>query len=119
MITHRIEIDDDVYSELERHAQGFERPNNVLRRLLLPARGHGGESSGGARRPGKLYALVEAGLISVGDTLKHHQPRKHRTFTATVEAAGWITTEHGHYAVSYTHIRAHETTRPISYSQIG
>lgn len=98
MSTHRIEIDDDVYTELERHVRGFERPNDVLRRLLLPAAGQASEPRVDARRrPGKLHALLEAGLINVGDTLKHHQPRKHRTFTATVEEGGWITTENGPY----------------------
>jgi len=32
---HEVEIDDDVYSVLAANARGFERPNDVLRRLVL------------------------------------------------------------------------------------
>lgn len=89
---HKIEIDDEVYGELERHVRGFENPNDVLRRLLL------GDKKPithplTTRKLGKLHMLLEAGLIHVNDSLTHHQPRKHRTFTATVEDHGWIRTE--------------------------
>lgn len=91
---HKIEIDDEVYGELERHVRGFESPNDVLRRLLLPGdRNAVTHRKVSVRKPGKLLVLLEAGQIHVDDTLTHHQPRKHRTFTATVEENGWIRTE--------------------------
>ncbi|QHD88377.1 hypothetical protein GR168_23030 (plasmid) [Gordonia sp. JH63] len=94
---HKIEIDDEVYRELERHVKGFESPNNVLRRLLLGDKISTTHSEASIRTPGKLLVLLEAGQIHAHDTLTHHQPRKHRTFTATVEDHGWIRTEKDMY----------------------
>lgn len=98
----RIEIDDDVYAELERNVKGFEQPNDVLRRLLL---GEGRAASKSATAPspaapsipGALSDLLGKGLIEVGDTLSHVQVRKGRRFAATVEPDGWIKTEAGRY----------------------
>lgn len=92
----RIEVDDEVYAELERHVKGFEQPNDVLRRLLLkdtaPPRGTAGNQS---LVRGRLWPLVEFGSIKPGDELRHNQPRKGRTFTARVDENGWIVTDHG------------------------
>ncbi|WP_155832173.1 hypothetical protein [Gordonia alkanivorans] len=90
---HKIEIDDEVYRELERHVNGFESPNDVLRRLLLGYKHPTTHPKASTCKPGKLSILLEAGQIHVNDTLTHHQPRKHRTFAATVEDHGWIRTE--------------------------
>ena len=86
----RIEIDEEVYAELERHVQGFEQPNDVLRRLLL-------NDAPVASRPrvkpvvvGKLLPLLEAGLIRDGDLLVHERPRKGDRFEATISKSGWI-----------------------------
>lgn len=99
---HRIEIDDDVYAELEKNVKGFEQPNDVLRRLLLRT-GEATKTSapvpGRARLsiPGALAPLIAKGLVKPGDTLSHVQVRKGRRFAATVETDGWIGTELSRY----------------------
>lgn len=98
----RIEIDDDVYAELERNVKGFEQPNDVLRRLLLknaqPTAGSTGVPSPAAPSiPGALTPLIDQGFVKPGDTLSHVQVRKGRHFAATVEPDGWIRTEMGRY----------------------
>ncbi|WP_144081705.1 hypothetical protein [Micromonospora wenchangensis] len=98
----RIEIDDDVYAELERNVKGFEQPNDVLRRMLLE-KGHSTAGSPAVPSPaapsipGALTALIEKGFVKAGDALSHVQVRKGRRFAATVEADGWIRTELGRY----------------------
>jgi hypothetical protein len=86
---HRIEIDDQVYAELERHVKGFEQPNDVLRRLLLR-----GEASVPpavvSGRKGKLLPLLQAELIAAGDVLVHERKRKGDRFEATVTEQGWL-----------------------------
>ncbi|GIG02109.1 restriction system modified-DNA reader domain-containing protein [Catellatospora citrea] len=92
----QIEIDQEVYAELEKHVKGFERPNDVLRRLLLdPATEP--SASANASAPGALKQLIDRGLLAPGDTLKHVQVRKNRTFTAEVDAEGWVKTSMGSY----------------------
>lgn len=94
-----ISIDEEVYRELERHVRGFEQPNDVLRRLLLPGRdaaeGNAGETAYPAPRrrpsPGGLLPLLEDGLIQPGDKLVHKQVRKGLTFEGVVDGDGWIT----------------------------
>ncbi|MFB9236289.1 hypothetical protein ACFFWC_12135 [Plantactinospora siamensis] len=96
---HRIEIDDEVYAVLEHNVKGFEQPNDVLRRLLLG--GSDGQGGGAPHTslsvPGALADLISDGPIMPGDTLSHVQVRKGRSFTATVEADGWIKTDKGRY----------------------
>ncbi|NHO85141.1 MULTISPECIES: hypothetical protein [unclassified Micromonospora] len=98
----RIEIDDEVYAELERNVKGFEQPNDVLRRLLLE-KGHSRAAVSGMPNaaapsiPGALTALIEKGLVQAGDTLSHVQVRKGRRFAAIIEADGWIRTDLGRY----------------------
>ncbi|MFC7976474.1 hypothetical protein ACFUT3_14720 [Streptomyces cinereoruber] len=86
----RIEIDDEVFSYLQSRSEPLiDTPNDVLRRELL---GDSRPSSEAVRkrRPGGLAPLIEAGLVSAGDVLEHHQSRLKRTHTATVTADGWI-----------------------------
>ncbi|WP_406832807.1 hypothetical protein ABEG17_08290 [Pedococcus sp. KACC 23699] len=96
---YEINIDEDVYRELERHVKGFEQPNDVLRRLLLVGQA-GDDSPAGATeyiapkrrpRPGRLLPLLEDGLIEAGDGLAHTQVRKGLTFHGVVDGDGWIT----------------------------
>lgn len=96
---HRIEIDDEVYAELEKHVKGFEQPNDVLRRLLL--------SDAAARKStaqasledsvGRLLPLIEGGLIHGGDALEHRKVRKGVTYNAIVGSRGAVVTESGVY----------------------
>ncbi|MGI8702058.1 MAG: hypothetical protein ACR2JU_12790 [Nocardioidaceae bacterium] len=69
---------------------GFEHPNDVLRRLLLreaaPIKG----AKPTPIRRGKLWPLMQAGLIKEGDILFHERPRKGERFEATVTAHGWV-----------------------------
>lgn len=90
---HRIEIDDEVYAELERHAQGFEQPNDVLRRLLLKEALDVTKARVRPTAAGKLLPLIEAGLIKEGDVLFHERPRKGDRFEATVTESGWLRAE--------------------------
>jgi hypothetical protein len=94
---HRIEIDDEVYAELERHVKGFERPNDVLRRLLLKSDTDSPRTDGSAGRKGKLLPLVEAGLIQPEDKLQHEQTRKGNVYKGTVTGSGEIVTSMGTY----------------------
>lgn len=91
----RIDIDEEVYQVLAVNVKGFEEPNKVLRRLLnLPeAKTASFEPATVTGRPGKLASLIERGLIKPGDGLRHHQVRRGHTYTAVVEADGWIRTE--------------------------
>lgn len=95
----RIEIDDDVYAELESHAKGFEQPNDVLRRLLLGANSShtGPPVQDSPSLDGALAGIVAKGLIRPGETLSHVQVRRGRRFVATVEADGWIKTDVSRY----------------------
>lgn len=90
---HRIEIDQDIYTELEKHVRGFESPNDVLRRLLL---GDDQPSATSKRmaplQRGRLYPLIEAGIIKPGDALRHEQVRKGLAFDAKVTESGGIKT---------------------------
>lgn len=118
---HPIEIDDEVYRELERHVQGFETPNDVLRRLLLismdpkdvarevvrSVREQGNTTPATWRVavqpqtkqsfPGDLQDLLRRGLVGAGDELVHRQTRKGRTFKANVTEGGSIATEKRRY----------------------
>lgn len=91
----RIDIDQDIYDELAKHARGFEQPNQVLRRLIL------GEKQTNvvdrSRPRGSLAPLLDAGLMKPGDRLIHYQKRKKATHTATVEADGNVRTRLGLY----------------------
>ena len=93
---HRIEIDDEVYKFLEHRARGFQRPNDVLRSMLLE--GEPGAEGVSSRRPGKLVGLLAQGLISPGDRLVHVQVRKGGHFLGVVTEDGWIQTEIDSYA---------------------
>lgn len=97
-----IHVDDEIYAVLERNAQGFEQPNDVLRRLLLGpdhASPPGRSTSGGRARSvtGGLAALIAHGVVAAGDTLSHFQVRKNQRQTGVVEPDGWIKTDLGRY----------------------
>jgi hypothetical protein len=83
----KIEVDDEVYTALQREAVAFEEttPNDVLRRMLLA-----GTPRPSVGKPGDLMPLLAAGRLEAGDKLVHHQPRKRRTFTAEVTPDGYI-----------------------------
>lgn len=89
----RIDVDDEVYAFLQGEAVPFAEttPNDVLRRLLLG----GVPKSRPAGAAGDLMPLIEAGRLTAGDRLVHHQPRKGRTFFAEVTADGFIRLEDG------------------------
>jgi hypothetical protein len=85
----KIEIDDEIYALLQRHARPFEdRENDVLRRLLLAGPATPAPAPSG--RPGDLLPYIAAGLIQPGDELVHEQPRKGRVHRATVSERGGI-----------------------------
>jgi hypothetical protein len=97
-VPHRIEIDDEVYAELERNVKGFEQPNDVLRRLLLKDVEPVAKSGPIRHGPhGRLKPLIDAGFVKPDDKLVHEQKRKGNRFEGTVTASGWISTEKGLY----------------------
>ncbi|MGW4723010.1 restriction system modified-DNA reader domain-containing protein [Streptomyces sp. NPDC004291] len=86
----RIEIDDEVFSYLQSRSEPLvDTPNDVLRRELL-GDSRPSPAAAGRRRAGSLAPLIEAGLVSAGDALEHHQSRLKRTHTAIVTPDGWI-----------------------------
>lgn len=89
----RIEVDEEVYAELERHVQGFEQPNDVLRRLLLKGVPPMTKTPVRPIATGRLLPLIEAGLIKGGDVLVHERPRKGDRFEARVTDSGWLEAE--------------------------
>lgn len=93
----RIAVDDEIYAELERHVQGFEEPNDVLRRLLLDPKARSRSGSTASRLPGALQQLIDGGAVAPGDALHHTQVRKKRSFAAEIDPDGWVTTTLGSY----------------------
>ena len=99
----RIEIDDEVYAEMENLVRGFEQPNDVLRRVLLTAtavllKAPAAEAPSIGRPtstslPGALVSLIANGSMAPRDTLSYVQVRKGRSFKGVVEADGWIRTD--------------------------
>jgi hypothetical protein len=85
-----IEVDDEVFSYLQSRSEPLvDTPNDVLRRELLGSTRPSASASRG-RREGSLTPLIDAGLVSAGDTLEHRQSRLNRTHTAVITADGWI-----------------------------
>ncbi|QIS06607.1 hypothetical protein F5X71_33730 [Nocardia brasiliensis] len=100
-----IAVDDAVYAALVAARVGFESPNDVLRRLLLPEAASAAtfkdvkdEVAGRAARSGQLATLLDRGLIEIGDTLRHTRVRKGQVFSAEVLEGGLIRTEKGVYS---------------------
>lgn len=128
---HSIKIDNEVYQYLEQRVEGFEQPNAVLRRLLLPTVAPVEVPQPKPTAvPGRLLPLIEAGLISPGDLLSHHQVRKGREFGGVVDGRGWITTKVKSYRepspalrglvetqidgwANWTHVRSGKTLREL------
>lgn len=97
---HEIGVDEEVYQALARLRQGFELPNDVLRRLLLvekPPRVTD-PATEAVPRTGRLSALVDAGLIDVGDQLRHERVRKGQVLVGEVAEGGSIRTVNGVYS---------------------
>ena len=91
----RIEVDDEVYAYLEGCARGFDRPNDVLRRLLIPA---STEVLVDRRERGRLMPLVEGGLVRAGDQVAHERPRKGDRFEGEIDELGRVVTMRGTYS---------------------
>ena len=98
---HSISVDDEVYGALVRNRQGFEQPNDVLRRILLSGESPKvvcGDAAGQAPRIGRLSALVDAGLVDIGDQLRHERVRKGQVLVGEVIEGGSIRTVNGVYS---------------------
>ncbi|MFI5783011.1 hypothetical protein [Nocardia sp. NPDC051570] len=93
MALRKIDVDDDVFAYLADAAEPFVEttPNDVLRRILLPDKAAGSPSG----TTGMLTPLISEGKLNPGDRLVHHQPRKQRTFHATVASDGFIELDNG------------------------
>jgi hypothetical protein len=68
-------------------------PNDVLRRVLLKDTEDAEvvvPPPAASRRPGALINAIKKGEVKAGDVLICAQPRRKRTFQATVTSDGWI-----------------------------
>lgn len=95
-----IQIDDDVFMELQRRAEAFvDTPNSTLRRILdLPAENASagrGTKAGGAQREQSLAPLLESGRLKAGEVLVWRRRNLRRTHRATVLADGSLRLEDG------------------------
>lgn len=106
-----IDVDADVYEEMKRHAEPFESPNDMLRRLLLNLAGiaalsQNSQISASSLNPsaaqdgakGKLLPLIDAGLVQPGDQLRFEQVRRGHVFEGHVSVRGQIVTAKGTHA---------------------
>ncbi|WP_326551508.1 hypothetical protein [Micromonospora sp. NBC_01813] len=102
MARRTIEVDDEVFAFLQQHSEPLvDTPNDVLRRLLLsgdPEEPQGKPLPTGRRlprRPGALLPLINAGVVTPGDVLRHEQPRRRMVHEATVTPQGWLQLANG------------------------
>lgn len=134
----RIDVDEEVYAELERHVQGFEQPNDVLRRLLLTEAVSREPDAPASRGDavGRLLPLIEAGMVQDGDELEHRKVRKGMTFKATVGSKGTVITNRGSHTspspalaelvgtqidgwANWTHVPSGKTLRQLRTEQVA
>jgi hypothetical protein len=91
---HTIEVDDEVFAFLQRHAEPLvDSVNDVLRRLLLsgsPAPEARTTTRAQARLSGDLLPYIAAGLVGAGDELVHEQPRKGLLHVAVITERGTL-----------------------------
>jgi len=117
----KIEIDDDVFAHLQRHARPLmDKENDVLRRLLFDGGEDGAATSGGdtprpptnrpSRGTGDLMPYIEGGLLAAGDELEYRQPRKGLVHRARVGADGWIETDSGPFKKVSPSLKAYTGT---------
>jgi len=94
----KIEVDEEVYAWLGARVQGFETPNDVMRREVLGvSKTDEPEQPAPTGAKGALWPYITGGLLEGGDELVHTQKRKGNTFCATVDADGWLVTNLGRY----------------------
>lgn len=96
MAWRQINVDEEVYTALGKKAEPFvdSTPNDVLRRILL-LDSPGPPSPAPPNETGDLKPLIDRGALVAGERLVHRQPRKGRTFYATVTQEGFIKTDDG------------------------
>ncbi|GAB3799058.1 restriction system modified-DNA reader domain-containing protein [Micromonospora zhanjiangensis] len=97
MARRTIEVDDEVFTFLQQHCEPLvDTPNDVLRRLLLSGDSEESPKKSAPtvrrlpRRPGALLPLINAGVLTPGDVLRHEQPRRRMVHEATVTPQGWL-----------------------------
>src|SRR4051812_8109348 len=99
-----IEIDDEVFAKLQSRARAFvDTPNDVIRHLLAeveagsagtsapPAPATGGTQGGSPT--GRLFKLVQQGLVQPGDKVTHQRKRTNEVFEATITEGGCLQVE--------------------------
>ena len=83
-----IEVDSEVYQALAERRQGFESPNDVLRRELLPVSPPAASDTSAVLPVGDTGRCFRAGVLKVGDRLVSTQSRKGATHRAVVTPHG-------------------------------
>lgn len=90
-----IRVSDEVYEELKRRAEPFvDTPDSVLRRVLAL------DSPAESGKTGKLFVLVEAGLLTAGEEVFWMRHRLGVRHVATVMANGSLRLADGRVAKS-------------------
>ncbi|QIK65620.1 DUF4357 domain-containing protein [Nocardioides sp. HDW12B] len=88
-------MDDEVFAVLQSAATPFvDTPNMVLRRKLgldVEKAGTTANSVPATQLRGRLWSLVEAGLLSANDELLWHRRQQNKTYTAVVRSDGGLT----------------------------
>jgi len=89
----KIDVDEDVFTQLQTRAEAFvDTPSDVIRRLLKADSPRVAEPSVGTAdpTPGRLRSLVQAGLLKEGDKLTHRRKRTGETFEVLVTREGCL-----------------------------
>lgn len=89
----KIDVDEDVFAELQTRAEAFvDTPSDVIRRLLNADSPRVDEPKNATAdlTPGRLRSLVQAGLLKEGDKLTHMRKRTGETFEALVTREGCL-----------------------------
>lgn len=90
-----IRIDDEVWAHLRQHGRMGDTYNDTVRSLLGLPKAEPVTSLKEASMPGALMPLITAGLLTKGDTVTWHRPRRGEVFTATIDASGCLVTADG------------------------
>jgi len=94
-----IEIEDEVFIQLQDRARPFiDTPNDVIKRLLAEV-GLGTQGASASPLPsappgvsttGRLSMLIEDGLVRPGDKVRHRRKRTGEVFEATITEGGCL-----------------------------
>lgn len=94
MMAPTIRVDDEVFGLLQSEATAFvDTPNSVLRRKLglQEASGSTAHPASAHHARGRLWTLVDAGVLMSGDELTWQRRQQQKTYYASVRSDGGLT----------------------------